>query len=392
MRFVDNVRGVFPLCVSVALACAAVSGCGGAPGAAESTGGAAGAGRGSGGLTTSGGTSGEGGAAGGSMATGGGAGTDSGTAGASGMAGAHGGAGRGGIGGMGGAAQGGASGTGPGVAGHAGAGSGGATGKGGAGAGGQGATGGVGALPAVTIWIAGDSTVMTYAEPNTQGNNMVSLYGWGQEIGQFFNNKVSISNQAIGGRSVAFFMWAVAQDSGGNYQCVDDQGTPQFQSSNGSKVNTSQWARILNGMKAGDFLLIQFGTNDETHTCPRYVSLPDFETDLGVMADAARARGATPIFVTPMGHRTFSGTTATNTLLPYANAMKEEAAKKAVEVEDLNLESEAYYTSAGSSYLAANIFDGGTTHFTQAGAVQMATLVVKEVRKNDGPLAAYLAK
>jgi len=25
-------------------------------------------------------------------------------------------------------------------------------------------------------------------------------------------------------------------------------------------------------MKAGDFLLIQFGTNDETHTCPRYAS------------------------------------------------------------------------------------------------------------------------
>lgn len=59
---------------------------------------------------------------------------------------------------------------------------------------------------------------------------------------------------------------------------------------------------------------------------------------------------------------------------------------------DQDRESEAYYTSVGSAYLAANIFDGGTTHFTEAGAVQMATLVVKEVRKNDGPLAAYLAK
>jgi lysophospholipase L1-like esterase len=180
------------------------------------------------------------------------------------------------------------------------------------------------------------------------------------------------------------------QDSAGNYQCVDTQGTPEFQTSNGSKVNTSQWSRILNGIKVGDFLLAQFGTNDETHTCPRYVSLPDFETDFGIMADAVRAKGATPIFVTPMGHRTFSGTTASNTLLPYANAMKDEATQKAVEVEDLNLESEAYYTSVGNSYLATNIFDGGTTHFTEAGATEMASLIVKGVRKNNGLLAAYL--
>lgn len=231
---------------------------------------------------------------------------------------------------------------------------------------------------------------MTYPEPNTDGTNMVSIYGWGQEIGQFFNSKVTINNQAIGGRSVAFFMWSVVKDSAGNYQCVDDQGNPEYQLTNGQKVATSQWSAIMNGMKAGDFLLIQFGTNDETHTCPRYVSLPDFETDFGIMADTARAKGVTPIFVTPMGHRSFSGTTATNTLLPYANAMKDEATKESVEVEDLNLESEAYYTSVGSSYLATNIFDGGTTHFIEAGAVKMASLIVTEVRKNNGQLAAYL--
>jgi lysophospholipase L1-like esterase len=276
-----------------------------------------------------------------------------------------------------------------GAAGPAGAG-GGAAGAGAAGKAGAGGAAGAAALSNTTIWIAGDSTVMTYPEPNTDGDNMISLYGWGQEIGQFFNSKVTINNQAIGGRSVAFFMWSVVTDSSGAYQCVDDQGTPEFQMTNGNKVNTSQWSRILNGMKAGDFLLIQFGTNDETHTCPRYVSLADFETDFGIMADAARAKGATPIFVTPMGHRTFSGTTATNTLLPYANAMKSEATQKTVEVEDLNLESEAYYTSVGNSFLATNLFDGGTTHFIEAGAVEMAKLIVAEVRKNNGALAGYL--
>jgi hypothetical protein len=108
------------------------------------------------------------------------------------------------------------------------------------------------------------------------------------------------------------------------------------------------------------------------------------------MADAAHAKGSTPIFVTPMGHRAFSGTTVRNTLLPYANAMKDEAAKKMVEVVDLNLRSVEYYMMVGDAYLATNIFDGGTTHFHKQGATKMAELIVGELRKNAGPLAAYL--
>lgn len=187
-------------------------------------------------------------------------------------------------------------------------------------------------------------------------------------------------------------MYAVPKDSAGNYVCSDDAGDPQYQlDSQGNRIDGPRWAAIKSGIQASDFLLIQFGTNDETHTCPRYVSLTDFETDLGIMADAARAKGATPIFVTPMGHREFNGDgTVNDTLLPYANAMKDEAATKGVEVEDLNLRSVEYYQMVGNAYLATNIFDGGTTHFIKAGAVKMAELIAGEIRKNKGPLAAYL--
>lgn len=263
------------------------------------------------------------------------------------------------------------------------------------GAGGQagigGATGGSAGQPAMTIWIAGDSTVMTYDAGNTEGTNGTSLEGWGQELGQFFSSKVTISNQAIGGRSVAFFMWSVARDSAGAYACVDNQGTPKFQTdAAGNRTDSSQWSRIKSGIKAGDFLMVQFGHNDETHTCPRYVSISDYQLDLGIMADTAVAKGATVIFVTPMGHRTFSGTAFNNTLLPYANAMKDAASKKKIEVADLNLRSGEYYESVGNAYLASTIFDGGTTHFVKAGALKMAELIVGEIKKNKGPLAAYL--
>jgi lysophospholipase L1-like esterase len=240
-----------------------------------------------------------------------------------------------------------------------------------------------GKLAKTTVYIAGDSTVMTY----TSGD----LEGWGQELGSFFDAQVTIVNKAIGGRSVAFFMYTVATDAAGNYLCSDDQGTPKFSlDASGKRIDTSQWSQIKSGIKAGDFLLIQFGHNDETHDCPRYVSTADYETELGNMADAARAKGGTPIFVTPMGHRAFKGNQVDNTLLPYADAMKAEASKKMLEVVDLNLRSVEYYMMVGDAFLAANIFDGGTTHFHKQGAIEMATLIVGELRKNAGPLAAYL--
>ena len=246
-------------------------------------------------------------------------------------------------------------------------------------------------LPPITIWLAGDSTVQDYPAGNTEGNGGTSLEGWGQELAPFFNTRVVVSNQAIGGRSVAFFMWAVQRDAAGNYLCVDDQGNPNYQlDAAGNHVDTSQWARIKAGIKAGDYLLIQFGTNDETHDCPRFVSLPDFEADFGIMADTVRAKGATPIFVTPMSHRSFVGATINNTLLPYANAMKDEARVKSVEVEDLNLRSVEYFNMVGTTFLATNIFDTGTTHFIKAGAIKMAELITGEIRAHAGPLAAYL--
>jgi lysophospholipase L1-like esterase len=260
------------------------------------------------------------------------------------------------------------------------AGAGGASGASEAGRGGAGSAATAGKA---TVYIAGDSTVQTY----TSGD----LEGWGQELGQFFDARISIVNKAIGGRSVAFFMYAVEMDASGGYVCSDNQGTPKFRlDANGKRIDTSQWSQIKSGMKAGDFLLIQFGHNDETHDCPRYVSTTDFETELGNMADAARAKGSTPIFVTPMGHRSFSGMMVRNTLLPYANAMKDEASQKKVEVVDLNLRSVEYYMMVGDAYLAANIFDGGTTHFHKQGAIEMAKLIVGELRKSAGPLAAYL--
>ena len=63
-------------------------------------------------------------------------------------------------------------------------------------------------------------------------------------------------------------------------------------------------------MKAGDYLFIQFGINDGDSACPRHVGTARYQELLGVMAKAAKARGAKPVFVTPVAAITCSGSTA----------------------------------------------------------------------------------
>jgi lysophospholipase L1-like esterase len=90
------------------------------------------------------------------------------------------------------------------------------------------------------IYIIGDSTVK-----NGRGNGDGGLWGWGNFIPQFFDTtKITIENDAIGGRSSRTF------------------------------ITEGRWDAVLAKLKPGDFLLIQFGHNDG-----------------GPLADTARARG-----------------------------------------------------------------------------------------------------
>jgi rhamnogalacturonan acetylesterase len=74
-----------------------------------------------------------------------------------------------------------------------------------------------------TLWIAGDSTVKA-SKP---------LRGWGQDLGTFFDPaKINVVNRASGGRSARTF------------------------------VNEGRWKEILDPLKPGDFVIIQFGHND----------------------------------------------------------------------------------------------------------------------------------
>ena len=91
-----------------------------------------------------------------------------------------------------------------------------------------------------TLYIIGDSTVR-----NGDGKGTNLQWGWGSLIAPFFDtNAISVRNHAIGGRSSRTF------------------------------INEGRWQRILDELKPGDFVMMQFGHNDA-----------------GPLDDTARARG-----------------------------------------------------------------------------------------------------
>jgi lysophospholipase L1-like esterase len=232
------------------------------------------------------------------------------------------------------------------------------------------------ALTKLRLWIAGDSTVMTYPASDAPQE------GWGQELGRFFSALVTVNNQALGGRSTRTFMF--------NNAVCNDEGELAFTGGKPSETGT-RWERIRNGMLAGDYLLIQFGHNDAGNVCERHTGLPEFQENLGTMIRVARERGATPILITPMSQLSYKDGTFKATLTNYAAAMKKSADSRGVELVDLNTLSVEYYRNKGYDYVANQVFmPGETTHFQKTGAIALAQLIAEELRHANSALAPYL--
>jgi lysophospholipase L1-like esterase len=273
------------------------------------------------------------------------------------------------------------------------AGTGGARATGGApgsgGANGSGGAAGAGAQARVTVWIAGDSTVATGTAP--------CPIGWGGQFKPYFNDLVSVTNSAVAGRSVRTWLY--------NVQTVMDPATGECvltRDASGNPTVQARWQAMLNGMKAGDYLFIQFGINDSDPTCDRHVGLEAFKQTYGVMAQAAKDRGTQPIFVTPTSSIACTGTTARGTRGGYVTATLEAGVQYAVPVIDLHALSVALYTSlafcpvpggdvsAATTGPVGDFFCDDHTHFSSSGAVQIASLVAKALRDQGIGLGNYL--
>ena len=150
-------------------------------------------------------------------------------------------------------------------------------------------------LPAaepIRIALIGDSTVASYAKPP---EDRPDLTGWGQVLGELFQEHVKVSNHAASGRSSKSFY---------------DEGA---------------WTPIRTALRAGDMVLIQFGHNDEkADDATRYTEpFTTFEQYLSIYIDDAIAKGATPILITPINRNNWSNGTVRDTHGNYPVAMRQ---------------------------------------------------------------------
>ncbi|XYH93568.1 GDSL-type esterase/lipase family protein [Sorangium sp. So ce1128] len=278
---------------------------------------------------------------------------------------------------------------GAGAGGGATAGAGGSAGAAGDAGGGGAGSGGMAPLPEdITIWIAGDSTVANGQTPCPAG--------WGGQFDALFDERVTVVNSAVGGRSVRTWLYEVqtTMDSTGECELNRD--------ASGEPVLQDRWVQMLDGMKRGDYLFIQFGINDGSRTCDRHVGLEAFKSSYGMMARAAEERGARPVFVTPVSAIACSGSTARGTRGGYVTATHEAGAEYGVPVIDLHEHSVELYNTLGfcpvpggdvSSTTGGPVgefFCDDHTHFARSGAAQIAELVAGAIRDQELGLAAYL--
>lgn len=200
--------------------------------------------------------------------------------------------------------------------------------------------------------------------------------GWGQLLPEFMLPQLSIINHAANGRSTRRF------------------------------INEGRWQRLLSEVSAGDYVLIQFGHNDQKHDDPaRFAAADgDYQVFLRRFIQELRARDAIPLLASSICRRNFSAQgQLTRDLADYAQAAAHVAAKEQVAFFDLQQHSCDFFEQQGPAGsqpyfiqvpagLYAKFPEGkiDNTHLTLQGASKIAQLFVRDLQVQQHPLAKYV--
>ncbi len=222
----------------------------------------------------------------------------------------------------------------------------------------------------VTVFVAGDSTAaqkLVTRRPET---------GWGERLQQHFDiDVVRVQNHARNGRSTRTF------------------------------ISEGRWQALVDELRPGDYVLIQFGHNDGSpDKADRYTPPADYRRNLARFVAEVRARQANPVLMTPVVRRRFDPAGGFyDTHGEYPDLVRSVAAELGVPLIDMHRASEWALREHGverSRDLFLHLAPGENanypaglqddTHFSPAGAELMAALVVQGIRDAVPALAAQL--
>ncbi|MHA6249326.1 rhamnogalacturonan acetylesterase [Pontibacter sp. CAU 1760] len=225
---------------------------------------------------------------------------------------------------------------------------------------------------APTLFLVGDSTMAN--KPYANGN---PEKGWGQVFPLYLREGLKVENHAVNGRSTKSFR---------------DEG---------------RWDAVLEKLRKGDFVIIEFGHNDQKDQDPARYAAPetDYRQNLERYVAETRAKGAIPILATPIVRRKFENGQLADTHGKYPEVVKAVAAKHKVPLLDLEKRTQELVAQYGEEkskalylHLApgeyASLPEGRTddTHLSAYGAFRVSDLVAEELQTAVPELAKQLKK
>ncbi len=213
-------------------------------------------------------------------------------------------------------------------------------------------------VEAPTLFLIGDSTVCDQSkEPYNS---------WGQMLTRFFKPDLAIANHG---------------ESGETYR---------------DSIGRRRLDKIASVMKPGDWLIMQFGHNDQKQIAAKSGGpSTTYTEEIKSHVAAVRARGGIPIIVSPMERRGFDETGKVRpSLIDYADAARQSAQELGVAFIDLNAMSQTLYAALGVERSAlAFATPGGrvdNTHHNNFGSYQLAQCIVQAIRDQELPLAKFI--
>lgn len=222
----------------------------------------------------------------------------------------------------------------------------------------------------ITVWLIGDST-MAIKDPKTYPET-----GWGMPFVNFFDSTVVIDNRAKNGRSTRSF------------------------------IKEGLWKPVTEKMQEGDYVLIQFGHNDEVKTKGTYTTEAEFQGYLEKYVSESKLKKAIPVLITPVARRSFDPSgKIVETHAVYAEIVRKVAAAQGVVLIDLDRDSQVLlqeFGEEGSKNLFNHLAPGenpnypegrqDNTHFNELGARRMAELVLAEMKSQYLDLVNRIVK
>ena len=222
-----------------------------------------------------------------------------------------------------------------------------------------------------TIHLCGDSTM---AEKNLSNGNPER--GWGMMFQNFLDEGATVINYAQNGRSTKSFI---------------DKGL---------------WDKVLQAIRPGDYVFIEFGHNDAKESDPERYAAPwgAYQDNLRRFIDETRQKGGTPVLLTPVARRWFKdGKLDRACHGDYPAAMKAVAEEKGVTLLDITTPtldwieglgdeaSRPYFMHlAPGKYACAPEGKVDNTHTVASGARKVAEIVCDKVREQLPEIAGHL--